>query len=287
MTIADRILKVTKLGRERLFRDLSNTEGTAPIRRVGNPPTVLAIHGFTGVPSEVQMVCDVATELGLASVAPLLAGHGKDAKALAQTAYSDWLQSARNAFDEARKSGPVVLVGLSMGSLVATELALGAPGDVAGLALLSNAFWLKGPHPALSLRIAELLRSPDFYVDKKGSNLRDPLGRAEHVSLDAQPIRSAISLLAAGRRLRGELFRIHRPTLFLHGSHDTVCPVENSWKAAELVGTPDTRVVVLARSGHIITRDFDRAQVAEELRCFFQKTCARIDWSLWPQSSGK
>ncbi len=287
MALAERIRKFTNMGGERPFRNLADMAGAATIVREGGLPTVLAFHGFTGVPAEVQLICDVASEIGLAAVAPVLAGHGQDARILARTAYSDWLESARPYFEEARKKGPVILAGLSMGSLVATELALSAPADVAGLALLSNAFWLKTPHPALSLRIAELVGAPDFYVDKKGSSLRDPAGRALHISLDAQPVRSAISLLAAGRRLRDELFRIHRPTLFLHGALDVVCPVRNAWEAARRVGTNDTKVIILPHSGHIITRDFGREQVANELRGFFERVRSEVDWSRWSDSAGE
>lgn len=273
MAFNDLVRKLTGMGGERLFRDVSSSAGAESLERPGRTPTVLAIHGFTGVPGEVAICCDVADELGLASVAPLLAGHGRDANHLAQTSYAEWLESARLSFDLARKRGPVVLVGLSMGSLVATELTLSAPGDVAGLVLLSNAFWLNRPHPGWSLKAARLLKFPNFYIDKNGSNLADPAGQLAHVSLDAQPLYSAISLEASGVRLREELFRIHRPTLILHGARDAVCPVENSWKVAERLGTRDVRVVILPRSAHIITRDVDKQQVRDELSSFLRRVC--------------
>lgn len=271
MGLGEGVRKWTGIGGERPFRDISGKEGAESRERPGRLPTVVAIHGFTGVPSEVGLCSEVAEELGLASVAPLLAGHGRDARHLRATTYADWLESARVSFDAARKKGPVILVGLSMGSLIATELTLGAPGDVAGLVLLSNAFWLTSPHPRLSLTAARLLRFPNFYIDKKGSNIGDLDGRREHLSLDAQPLYSALSLLEAGARLREELFRIHRPTLILHGANDGVCPVENAWKVAERLGTRDFRVVVLPRSQHIITRDVEKQQVRDELRRFFQR----------------
>ncbi len=264
-------------GREstRTFRNVSGQPGSTALRRPGALPTVVAIHGFTGTPGEVEVVCDVATELGLGSVAPLLAGHGHDARALSRTAYSDWLESARPTFDEARRKGPVILVGLSMGSLVATELCLSAPGDVAGLALLSNAFWLAAPHPRFSLRAAAALHFPDFYIDKGSPSVSDSGGLKGHLSLDAQPFRSAVSLEAAGRRLREELFRIHRPTLIVHGAHDDVCPVQNAWRVAERLGTNESRVVILPHSRHVITRDQDRHKLASELRTFLDTTASQ------------
>jgi esterase/lipase len=122
--------------------------------------------------------------------------------------------------------------------------------------------------------VAGFLNLPNLYIDKQGSNLADPAGRLAHLSLDAQPLVSALSLEYAGARLREELFRIHRPTLILHGARDGVCPVQNAWKVAERLGTWDTRVVIFPRSQHIITRDFEKSQVREELRSFFQRMSA-------------
>lgn len=257
--------------RTREFRDISAHAASRPLRIEGKTPTVVCFHGFTGVPEEIRLAVDVAEELGLAATAPLLVGHGTSAAELAKTRYEDWLESARPAFDEARAKGPVILVGLSLGSLIATELALSAPGAVLGVALLSNAFWLKSPHPGASLALAGKLGLSDFYLDKEGPDLGDPVARRSHVTYDAQPLHAAVSLEQAGRRLRAELFRLHRPTLILHGARDQVCPIENSWRVAERLGTRDVRVVVYPRSHHILTRDVERDQVRAELLAFIRR----------------
>jgi esterase/lipase len=69
------IRRLTGLGKERPFRNVSGLPGTLPIFVEGRPPTVLCLHGFTGVPGEVQLACDAARTLGLSARAPLLAGH--------------------------------------------------------------------------------------------------------------------------------------------------------------------------------------------------------------------
>jgi carboxylesterase len=253
------------------FVDISQRPASQPRTIEGEPPTVLCLHGFTGVPGEVDIGLDVAKSLGLRAHAPLLAGHGLDARALSATRYEDWLASGRDAFEAARTCGRVILVGQSLGSLIATELTLGAPGAVAGLVLMANPFWLKSPHPGLSLRVASTLGVRDFFVPKKGPDLGDPEAYRTHVTYDAQPAHAAMSLEAAGRRLRQELFRLHRPTLILHGARDRVCPVKNAWKVAERVGTSDVRVVVFPRSHHILARDRDRESVKDEIRTFIQR----------------
>ncbi len=259
---------------ERLRDQMGDVEGSRPRHLSGATPSLLCLHGFTGVPQEVELAVGVAQELGLAAEAPLLPGHGTSPLELARTGYEDWLRAARSSFDDLRKKGPVVLVGLSMGSLLATELTLDAPGDVAGLVLLSNAFWLKSPYPAWALRAVDRLRIPNFHLTKKGPDLGDPEARASHLTYPAQPVRGGIEVLRAGERLRRRLGDLHRPTLLLHGALDQVCPVENAWKASALLGARRKRVVIYPHSHHILSRDVEREDVRCELLHFVQSCLA-------------
>lgn len=250
---------------------ISGLPETLPLSFEGRAPSVLCIHGFTGVPAEVRLGCEVAQKLGLAAQAPCLAGHGGSSQDLASTTFEDWVASVRPTFDHLRSRGKVILLGLSLGSLIATRLAIESPGDVLGVALLANAFWLHSPYPALALDLADRLGLPDFGVRKNGSDLGDDRARATHVSYQVQPVRAAISLLRAGEAMREQVHLLHRPTLLLHGAQDRVCPVENAWKVAERLTISDIRVVVFPRSRHILTRDVERHQVFQELEAFFTR----------------
>ena len=50
----------------------------------GSGPGVLALHGFGATPQEVGIVVDIARELGLGAIAPLLPGHGTSVYDLAR-----------------------------------------------------------------------------------------------------------------------------------------------------------------------------------------------------------
>ena len=236
----------------------------------GAPPVWLALHGYCGTPEEMRLVIELAGELGCAAEAPLLAGHGSHARDLAHLSYADWLDGVRPTFLEAAQRGPVLLVGLSLGSLLAVELALSFPDRVLGLVLLSNAFFLS-PFPAWPLRCADKLGLPDFGVPKAYADIGDPVARRTHLTYSAQPVRPAISLVRAADRLFSRLVELRCPTLIVHGAKDRLCPVSNAWRVAERIGTPDVRVIVLPRSHHIVTRDFDREQLKAELRQFARR----------------
>lgn len=237
----------------------------------GRAPRVLALHGFTGTPQEVALVVEVAHELGLGAEAPLLPGHGSHVSALASTRFADWLAAAEADYVRLAAEGPVVVAGLSMGSLLALHLAIRHPDTTAGVIALSNAMWLKSPWPTWPLRLLDHLPLPDFWLSKAAPDLGDPEQRSLHLTYDAQPVRAAISLLRAGEELAPELHRVHAPTLLLHGALDAVAPVTNAFKVAVRLGTAHKRTVIFERSRHILTRDVERDAVRAELRTFLRE----------------
>jgi carboxylesterase len=204
-----------------------------------------------------------------------LPGHGTVPRDTAELRFEDWLAGVRTEFDRERAKGPVILLGLSLGSLLATALYLEAPADVLGLVLVSSAFWLSSPMPGLALDLVDRLGLPDFGMPKTaGPDLSDEEARKTHLSYEVQPVYAAISVLRAGERLRRELCRIHCPTLLLHGALDRVCPVAGAWKAAAMMTDADARLVVFPRSHHILTRDIERAEVGQEIQAFLRRLSA-------------
>jgi carboxylesterase len=250
-------------------------EGVADALTVpGRAPRVLAFHGFTGTPQEVALVVDVARELGLGAVAPLLPGHGQRVSDLAPLRFADWLAAAELHYARLAAEGPVVVAGLSMGSLLAFQLAANHPDTTAGVIAMANAMWLKSPWPAWGLALADRLRMPDFWLPKSAPDLGDREQRALHLTYNAQPVRAAISLHRAGNALSQQLHRVKAPTLLLHGALDAVAPVSNAWRVAVRLGALKKRTVILERSHHVLTRDVERERVRDELTQFLRELAA-------------
>jgi len=112
----------------------------ASIESPGSTPAVLALHGFGGTPLEIALAVDIAKELGLRAFAPLLPGHGTHTRDLAHTNWKDWSRAANVALDGLVKPGArVIIVGLSLGSLLAAHLAATRPDDVLAIGMLANA----------------------------------------------------------------------------------------------------------------------------------------------------
>lgn len=264
------------MSRRALPRDLGalSAEAPEPVRLAGRAPGVVAFHGFGGTTREVELCAEVAGSLGLAALARALPGHGSHARDLAKTRFADWVAGAESAYEELAADGPVIAAGISMGSLLAAQLAISHPERVRGLVLLANAAWLRSPLSWL-LRASGMLGIPDFMLQKKGSDLADAAARSTQISYTADPVHAAIDLERGGRELRDRLSQVRCPTLVIHGALDRVCPVNNAWRVARLLGTSDVRVVILPRSRHIVTRDVERADVARELSAFYTRIAAQ------------
>ena len=242
----------------------------APIRAAGRSPAVLALHGFGGTPREVDLVADVARELGLAACAPLLPGHGTRVADLAERRWPDWASAAEAELGALE--GQVIVAGLSLGSLLAAHLAATRPERVRGLVMLANAAWLAAP-TSWALSAVDRFGLPDFWLPKVTSDIADPATRRTHLTYGAQPVRAAVSVLRAGAIVREELRLVRCPVFIAHGARDRVCPVSNARRVAARIGSTEKRVLILPRSRHIITRDLERARLRVELESFLRDLC--------------
>jgi carboxylesterase len=232
----------------------------------------VALHGFGGTPLEVELVVDIGRELGLRTVAPLLPGHGTHARDLAATRFPDWLRAATAAFDLVAGPGrPAFVVGLSMGALLAAHLAVSRSEHVLGLGMLANATRLTSPFPDWPLRALDRLGLTGFSIPKAGPDIADPEARATHVTYGVQPVAGGLEVLRAGERTEKILGKIRCPAFIAHGLYDHVCPVDNAERVASLLGSAEKTVLILPRSFHIATRDYDRDLLRGELRGFIER----------------
>lgn len=84
---------------------------------------VLLLHGFAGDPAEIGPLRDYLIRKGYHVECPLLPGHGLGRKAMSEATHEDWIDAAQQAFlSLSEKYGRVVVIGFSMGGLLAVNL---------------------------------------------------------------------------------------------------------------------------------------------------------------------
>src|SRR5205814_10602885 len=125
--------------------DFKVEASTGPASSSGGPPAgepttrraALLLHGFTGTPFEMRFLGEKLAARGVRAVGPRLAGHATTFDELAATSYRDWFAGAdAELADLKRSADKVAVVGLSLGGLIALDLARRNP-DLVALVCLS------------------------------------------------------------------------------------------------------------------------------------------------------
>jgi carboxylesterase len=194
-----------------------------------------------------------------------LAGHGTTPDDLARTRWRDWLASAESGLAALRAEAPrSVVVGMSLGTLLALLLAARRTTDVAAVVCAGTPLRLTNSRMALlgPLRWMPPLRRRFALLPKGARDISDPVARAASVSYDVMPLPALLSLLELRRVVRRELHRVTQPALVLHGRHDHNAPPSNVALLRRRLGSRLVETHVLERSWHVVTEDVERDLVA-------------------------
>lgn len=236
----------------------------------GGPVGCLLIHGFTATPWEMRFLGERLHAAGYTVSGVRLAGHGTSPDDLARATWRDWYASARDALQTLHTHTPhVIVVGQSMGALLALELAADTHAGVAGLALLSPALlltqrWLPWVAPVIPA-LRPFLGQRCF--NKGESDIADAAARAASPNARRVPLRALCELLQLQRRVHRRLGAVRQPVLVIHSRQDHACPLDN---VAVLENHLRGRVqaILLQDSYHVISVDVDKERVATEVAKF-------------------
>jgi carboxylesterase len=238
----------------------------------GEGASALLIHGLTGTPYEMRWLGERLAAAGIRVRGVRLAGHAGAPEDLGATGYDNWYESVVQGFEELRQYGdPNIVVGLSMGAVLAARLAADQPEAVAGIAMLAPAFFLERSI-AITLAVVSRLGSlaDRLYVfDSSGSDIHDSGARRIHPASHLTPLSAPIGLMELNRIVRRRLPRITQPALVVHARNDHTCPMDRNLNyVMKHLGSAQKRAVILEESFHVITVDSEKERVAEEVSGF-------------------
>lgn len=183
---------------------------------MGNSTAVLAIHGLTASPWEMQGLAEYLAERNISVYAPLIAGHGTSQEDLAKTSWQDWYYSAESALLLLENySGNVYIAGMSAGADIAILLAKEHP-RVNGVILISPALIMRD----WKFKYAWLLKHFVKYV--KTSSLTE---EETQYYYEAKPVSSVHQLAKLAKKAKSALRDVSTPVLVIQSLRDpTVDP---------------------------------------------------------------
>lgn len=229
---------------------------------------IVLIHGFTnyGLAWAPQLPALVHT--GYRVILPDLHGHGASQPATALCTVADLAADLAALLDHLG-AGPAVLCGLSLGGMVALQMAVDEPGRVAGLIVANSRSSFTGPEMAaivdgwLALfRQADgplkrlyatwpALANEAFRESSAGRAVLDAWARV----LAAVPGDSLCHVAQGMLRFdrRGRLGAVRAPTLVISGEHDRLFSPAQAREIADEIPSADN--VVIPGAGHLSSLD--------------------------------
>jgi pimeloyl-ACP methyl ester carboxylesterase len=216
-------------------------------RRDGNSPTVVFLPGFRS-----DMTGDKATALaafcarrGQAMLRFDYSGHGTSGGRFEDGTIGRWTDDALVLIDR-QTTGPLVLVGSSMGGWIALLAALARPDRVAALLGI-----------AAAPDFTEALMWEAMTFDERATLMRDGLLHVPSQYGDPYPITRALIEDGRTRLLLKDPIVLDCPVRLLHGQRDPDVPWEIALRVAEQVTSEDVQVVLVKDGDHRLSRPED------------------------------
>ena len=259
----------------------------------GGRAGVLLIHGLTGTPAEMRFVGKGLNRAGFTVYGMQLAGHCGSEADLLKTGWRDWTRSVVAGADRLRREVDHLFVaGLSMGSVLALNLAIEKPQWVDGLGLYGSTFFYDGwtiPRVARLSFMLPLVCGMGFFKQRrfmesfpygiKDERVRMRIagamldGQSEAAGLPGNPWPSLAEFQKLVRRVRPRLQEVRAPALIMHAADDDIASVRNA-RLVERRITGHTETVLLNDSYHMITVDGERDKVIARSADFFTRILA-------------
>lgn len=224
----------------------------------GQGKPLVFLHGAGGVDADLGFLDELSRRFHV--YAPLVPGYG-DSEECAEL--RDMLDFTLHTWDVAGALGvkDPVLVGFSMGGMIAAEMAAIAPHDVSRLALIAPAgLWLDAhPIPDIFAMMPYDLPGYLFHDVEAGAKaLTAGLDMSDPQFLQTFLVQNARQLGAAGkilfpipeRGLAGRLYRVKAKTLLIWGESDKLIPPVYAGEFQKAIS--GSELVMIPQAGHLV-----------------------------------
>ena len=242
---------------------LINEEAT---NRVG----VLLLHGFKQNPFSMHLIRREIENDVYRLIVPVLPGHDTDYHDIEAGGADDWLQRVYADYQTLHSTcDHVIILGLSMGAVLAALIEAEFDSTIDQLVLLAPAFY-----PPYLLNLAPLINKVSPFFGKRYIKNRTGFIRCKNsydLCFSHAPIDSYFQLHNLCVKGRQILPFLTCPIDFFSAKYDCVLRRGGVKKAFKQCGSPKKQWFTLNDSDHVISLDNDLPEVLERLRFHIQR----------------
>jgi carboxylesterase len=208
---------------------------------------------------------------------PTLRGHGTRPEDLRGVTWHGWYEDAERALDELlTRCARVVVMGLSMGGVVALHLGVQRPERLAGIAVVAPALRLNIPGGFLLPVLGRFGRLAAVDPTRAFEDATLAVGSTNYPSA---PLSAIYSLVQFGKVVERELPSLRTPLLVLYTPRDRVVLPESASIVYANAGTPaaEKAIRTFDRSGHEMLMDRQREDVFAAIMAFVEEKRGALD----------
>lgn len=214
---------------------------------------ILLLHGFSASPWELKELASHLKKKGHRVSVPLLAGHGAGRAEFDKNGIDEWMASAEKALRSLKKpKNKVIIIGHSMGGVLAAMLAEAHPGEIDSLILAAPAF-------RLSVLTAPLTRIPLVRFLKPTLRFPSPRPDAKHWTREYASHRIA-ELQRLGRMGTRPAKRLTLPLLMLQAKVDDLVSRRYNEKLFKKIPSASKKLMVYDVKEHNVFHHYNPMQ---------------------------
>ena len=199
----------------------------------------LIIHGFGGGIYEIKSLDDYLIEHGYITSCPRLKGHTGNYRDMKSTDYKDWIASAEEELILLmKKTQNIVIVGFSMGGLIAVNLA--SKYDIKAIVTINTPIYYWNLNRVF-LNIYDDFRNKEFFNCKRYINAKK-----------ASPIISMINFLRLLNNTKPKLSNIKCPFLIMQTKDDDTTRLKSTDYIYDNISSEDKTIKLYDKGGHLV-----------------------------------
>ena len=219
---------------------------------------VVVLHGFTGSPKSVTPWGRALAAEGWTVRVPRLPGHGTRWQDMNVTTWEDWYAEAeRNVAQVRERCAHIFVMGLSMGGTLTLRLAEQHGDAIRGIVTVNPSVHTERWDRVLLPVVKSLV--PSF----PGISNDIAMPGQDEGAYDRLPLRAAYSLAQLWQVVRHDIASVVSPLMLFRSAQDHVVEASNARWILEHVASTDTTEIVLPRSYHVATLDYDAQTIID------------------------
>jgi len=252
----------------RISTDTKSRPSALPYFLQGGSTAILAVHGYNGYPRDLRYIGEALNKEGFTVAIPRLPGHGSNASDFHETAWQDWLRHATDCyFDLKAKHDTVLLIGFSMGGLIA--LLLASRFKIDRMALIAPAIM----NLQWTIKLTPFLK---YIVKKQNRDWNDEFPDPDRIFLAQEYwrwhyIKMAAELLKLQKLTKKKMPLVSCDTMIIVSKKDEAVPVRAADHIFRIIASPIKKTVVLENSPHCSTDGPEKELIAAYLAGWFKK----------------